>query len=354
MPVNAAWITICICTALSLLLFPKSVSATPTLLFDATKAESAGNADWVIDADVHNVSYSTGPAVIGSGGTESNPQQIPTPAASGITASTSETYWTGALSSWGVSLVKKGDGVQTLPIGGSITYGNSGNAQDLSHYSAYVLDEPSISFTATEKTAILTYVQNGGGLILISDHGSSDRNNDGVDSVQVLNDLMTNNAVKTNPFGVTWNADDDSGTFTSLDAAAADPIIKGANGAVSSFVYNDGSTMTLSSASNSSVKGAIFYTSAKSVSSAVVAYGTFGAGRFVVIGDSSPEDDGTGDPNDTLYDGWTSGSDAAVLLNASDYVVPEPSIAIISLGVACLFHRDRRKSIGSSARPLTP
>lgn len=133
-------------------------------LFDATKAETAGNADWVIDED------------------NSTPQRIPTPAQSTITASTKETYWTGALSSWGIALVKAGDYVETLPSTGAITYGNASNAQDLSNYDVFVVDEPNIVFTAAEKTAILTFVQNGGGLFMVSDHTGSDRNNDGWDS----------------------------------------------------------------------------------------------------------------------------------------------------------------------------
>jgi hypothetical protein len=36
------------------LLISVSWQAQVKVLFDATKAESAGNADWVIDADVHN------------------------------------------------------------------------------------------------------------------------------------------------------------------------------------------------------------------------------------------------------------------------------------------------------------
>ena len=62
-------------------------------LFDASHAELAGNADWVLDVD--------GGAV----------PRFPTPAAAGITASTPETYWTAALSSWGVALVKLGNSV---------------------------------------------------------------------------------------------------------------------------------------------------------------------------------------------------------------------------------------------------
>ena len=59
------------------------------ILFDASKAESAGNADWVIDANSHSLVFFNGPAVLGQG-TESNAQQIPSPSQTGITASTTE------------------------------------------------------------------------------------------------------------------------------------------------------------------------------------------------------------------------------------------------------------------------
>ena len=53
----------------------------------------------------------------------------------------------------------------------------------------------------------------------------------------------------------------------------------------------------------------------------------------MVIGDSSPEDDGTGDPGDMLYDGWDSGSDSTALMNASFFVTPESSsIALLAMG----------------------
>ena len=74
------------------------VSASKRYLFDATKAETAGNADWVIDQD------------------NNTPQKVPTPLQSTITSTTTETYWTGALSSWGIALVKAGHFVETLPF----------------------------------------------------------------------------------------------------------------------------------------------------------------------------------------------------------------------------------------------
>ena len=109
--------------ALGLLTGIAALAQSIQILFDATKAETAGNADWVIDADVAN-----------------NAQRLPTPAQSTITSSTPETYWTGALSSWGIALAQRGYQVETLPNTGRITYLDATNAQDLSKYAAYVVD----------------------------------------------------------------------------------------------------------------------------------------------------------------------------------------------------------------------
>jgi hypothetical protein len=307
--------------------------ASVSVLFDNTKAEQAGNADWVVDSD-SGVAAAT-----------------PTPAASGIKSNTAETYWTGALSSWGIDLVKAGDTVQTLPTTGRITYGDSTNAQDLSHYSVYVIDEPNVLFTTAEKTAILNFVSHGGGLFMISDHVGSDRNNDGADSVQVWNDLLTNNGIKSNPFGISYNTsspDDVTINSSYVDTSTADPLIHGPNGTVATIDYDDGDTMALSTAANSSVKAAVWYTSAHSSSTVLAAYATYGLGRVVAVGDSSPEDDGTGASGNTLYDGWDADSDAAFFLNGTTYLagattVPEPaSIGLLVAGAVGLLVRRKR------------
>ena len=115
-------------------------SQTVKILFDASSAETAGNADWVIDADAHNIGFGSGPATL-NGGNESNAQKIPTSSQSGITASTSETYWNGALSYWGIDCVNRNYIVESLPYNGLITYGNSGNSQDLSNYKVFIVCE---------------------------------------------------------------------------------------------------------------------------------------------------------------------------------------------------------------------
>ena len=66
------------------------------VLFDATKGEMAGNADWVVDYDQTNLGVGSSGTYLTSSGNQSNPQRIPTPPQSGITPSTTETYWSGA------------------------------------------------------------------------------------------------------------------------------------------------------------------------------------------------------------------------------------------------------------------
>lgn len=278
------------------------------VLFDATKSEMAGNADWVIDADSKT-------------GGESNPQKIPTPAQSGITASTSETYWTGALSAWAIDLVKQGYYVETLPISGKITYGDSTNAQDLSNYKVFIVTEPNNQFSATEKTAIVNYVKNGGGLYIIADHDNSDRDSDGIDSPSVWNDLFSTNSVKTNPFGVTFNLVSISQTTSNFANLPTNTILHGTAGNPTQMQYSAGATMTIDKTANPSVQGLIYKTgsSTTGTTNVMFATATYGSGKICALGDSSVPDDGTGDSGDTLYDGYftdASGNHQPLLVNS--------------------------------------
>ncbi len=273
------------------------------VLFDDSKAEQAGNADWVVSSS------------------------MPDPTAENASPS-SETDWTGALSAWGVALQKTGRyNLSTLPPSGSITYGDSSNPQDLSNYDEFVLPEPNTAFSAVEKTAIMTFVQNGGGLFMISDHNGSDRNNDGIDSVGVLNDLMTTNSVdSSDPFGISVDVSDiGSENPDGIGASAAgDPIIAGPFGAVTGTIIRDGTTATLKPADDSDVRGEIYRSSSSTSGTTGVAFATsqFGSGRVAFWGDSSPMDDGTGASGNSLYNGWDdpAGSDAALALNATEWL----------------------------------
>lgn len=295
------------------------------VLFDATKAETANNADWIIDADSWNLGYDPTPYI---GGNEANAQRIPTPAQSGISSGTSESYWKGAISAWAVDLVKLGFTVETLPYNGQITYGNSGNPQDLSNYKIFVVCEPNILFTASEKTAMMNFVNNGGGLFMISDHDNSDRNGDGYDSPYIWNDFITSNSVQINPFGIIFDIEYFTEATENIPNLPGDPLLHGAMGDVSLVEFYGGTSITINSSVNSSVKGVVYKQGVSNTgnSDVMCAYATYGNGRVVALGDSSPADDGTGDPNDNLFDGWiedAGGNHRKLILNATLWLALE-------------------------------
>ena len=292
---------------LSLALTLASVAHSQKVLFDHVKGEVAGNADWVIDADTHDV-YVSGSGVVSNGGTQSDAQRFPTPDQSTVTAATAENYWTGGISAWGIECVKTGYHVESLPYNVAITHGSASNVQDLSNYDVYVVDEPNTQYTAAQKTAILNFVYNGGGLFIVSDHNMSDRNGDGWDSPNIWNDLMTTNTVQANPFGISFDLQDFSGNY-GVSNIAGDSILNGPYGNVSQVKWSGGTSMTLNTTANPTVKGVVYKSGGSGNTNVLVAYGYYGKGRFAAMGDSSPSDDGSGDPGDVLYGGWT--TDAA-------------------------------------------
>lgn len=308
-------------------------------LFDASHYENAGSADWQIDADgTESVPTYTGGTTV-----ETKAQRFPTPAQSGITSGTSENYWKGGMSAWAVDLVKRGHTVETLPVGTAITYGNTSNAQDLSNYDVFLVIEPNRLFSAAEKTAIMNFVSNGGGLMMIADHTAattggtdangnnpSDRDGDGFDSPRVWNDLMTNNGINnSNPFGfVVDYIDIDEQPTTRVYTgthAHAQIVLNGSAGSASKLAFYAGTSATLFPANNSNVQG-LFWRMSSTVGSntgVMALLSTYGTGRVVFVGDSSPSDDGTGDTNDNLFNGWSGDSPSgftshpALHLNAS-------------------------------------
>jgi len=295
------------------------LNAQVKILFDASKAETAGNADWVIDADTWNIGYNPTP---NTSGHEANAQQTPTPSQSGINSNTTENYWIGALSSWAVDLVKLGYTVESLPYDGQITYGNSSNPQDLSYYKVFIVCEPNILFTSAEKTALMNFIQNGGGLFMISDHDNSDRNGSGHDSPHIWNDFIQNNSVKNNPFGFTFDYEFFSETTSNVPNLPNDPFLHGNYGNVSEIAFYGGTSMTLNPANNSSVTAVVYRKgfSNTGTSGVLCAYATYGKGKVAAIGDSSPSDDGSGDTNDRLYDGWitdANGNHERLIINAT-------------------------------------
>ncbi|MFD2785960.1 T9SS type A sorting domain-containing protein [Hymenobacter rubripertinctus] len=311
----------------------------PKVLFDAAHAQMAGNADWVIDADVYDLRVGTGGAMV-PGGSESNPQRFPTPDQSGITATTPETYWSGGISAWGVELVKRGFQVETLPNNGRLTYGDATNDQDLRNYAVYVVNEPNIRFTAAEKTALLTFVRDGGGLFMVSDHVVSDRNNSGWDSPRIWNDLLTT-APGGNPFGFTFNLDNLVVKTANVPVLPTDSLLHGPAGDVRKMEFYNGASLTLLPTANPTVRGVIYHPTADATGTqqALMAYARYGRGKVVALGDSSPPDDGTGDPGDKLYNGWSAEADgdhARVITNATIWLAARPGTPLAATAAAGL------------------
>ncbi len=270
------------------------------VLFDDSKAETAGNADWIISTAMPDPTA-----------------QNPNP--------TGETSWTGAISSWGVALQRTGQyALGTLPPGNTITFGGGG-ALDLANFDEFVMPEPNAPLSAAEKTAILRFVQNGGGFFLVVDHTGSDRNSDGWDSVRIANDLFSSNGVdNTDPFGISVDAVDVANENDVAIRDTTNPVVGGPFGTVTGAVVRDGSTQTLHPADNPAVRGLVWRPTANQTGTtgAFFSTSTFGAGRVAVWGDSSPIDDGTGQAGNTLFDGWNdpAGTDAALALNASAWL----------------------------------
>ena len=274
-----------------------AAAATPhRILFDNAHAETAGNADWIISTSQ--------PDPLGE---DSSPS--------------AETDWTGAISSWGVALQKTGD-YSLKTATSALTYGGS-SATDLSNFDTLVLPEPNTLFTTAEKTAIMTFVKNGGGLFMISDHTGADRNNDGEDAVEILNDLMTNNSVdSTDPFGFSIDSLSISSDYPSAISDSSNPVLHGSFGTVTKSLIASGTTATLKPADNSAVKGLLYRTGYSGNTGAFFATSTFGSGRVAFWGDSSPIDDDTGQSGNTLYDGWndSGATNAALALNATEWL----------------------------------
>ena len=321
-----------------------------SFLFDASKREMAANSDWILDADAWNQSMPSYPC---TGNTnEANPARFPTPDQSLVTPATPETYWTGAVSAWGIELVKAGHSVETLPAGGAITYGDGGNPQDLGNYDVFIVPEPQNPFTPAEKTAILNFVTAGGGLFMVADHETSDRDCDGWDSPAVFNDLTgATGPSAAGLFGIWFRVDGssvkpsedwfDDPVNDNVETDPSDPIINGPFGSGAGGLGFFGATsMDINPLDNPTVTAHVWRTGQPHNNLRVTfATAAYGSGRVAAIGDSSPADDGTGDSGDTLYPGWDKASGGVnnreIHLNASHWLsnpVPDTTPPVIESG----------------------
>ena len=128
---------------------------------------------------------------------------------------------------------------------------------------------------------------------------------------------MTNNTVQANPFGYSIDLTNISETTSNVLASPTNVILNGTQGAVTQLKYSNGATITKTSGSVATPL--IWRTSSTQGSTNIMcASSTYGTGRVVVVADSSPADDGTGSPGNTVYPGWTElASHAKLHMNAS-------------------------------------
>jgi hypothetical protein len=273
-------------------------AAAKRALFDNFHAEQAGNADWVID----------------------DQQPTPVPAQGAIVQSTPRTYWLGAISSWGVDLVKRGFTVTTNNA--AFTYGNAGNPLDLANFDVLIVPEPNTLFSAGEASAILAFVHDGGGLIAVGDHDISDRNGDGIDSPKAWNAMDP-----THLLGVHWASTGEPlslnnivQTSANLNPALSDSITHGAVGVAPGLAFHNGTTFAIFPADNPSVRGEVWMTGLAQTSTTgiMAASSQYGSGRVFFLGDSSPIDDGSATPgNNNIFDGWAEVADSVLVMNAT-------------------------------------
>jgi len=269
------------------------------ILFDHTKGETVGNADWVVDDD----------------------EPIPLPG-----EPRSELDWVGALSAWGHALYSTGRfNVRTLPRnGGRISFGDTTNPHDLSRFEVFVVAEPNITFTQVEVEALEQFVADGGGLFLLANHCMSDRNRDGYDPPHILNQL-------THFTGIYFHEESDgrpkcwlSQETRNVSSGLDDPILGGEYGRVEKLHLLGATSMLLKRESNPTVRGHIWLKDALQGEGAVVfATLRFGKGRVAALADSSPADDGTGYPGKRLFPNWDEPSHRALFLNATTWLAGE-------------------------------
>ncbi len=252
------------------------------VLFDAGHAESAGkHADWIIDDDT----------------------PIPMPK-----DPKSEKDWSGGISSWAYELYKTGR-YEVESTVKPLTCGDFNNSQDLSGFRVLILCEPNRDLGASERKAIITFVNEGGGLFLVANHYNSDRNNDGIDSTGIFNHLekVTGIHFQTKGEPNAWvKGGHCTANFPLIIEEEEYLIFKGPFGLVKRVCLNGFGTLRILKDFNPTAKGYMWMSNASQTErNILLATAKLGSGRIVAFSDSSVVDDGTTTtPGRRLYNGW--------------------------------------------------
>ncbi len=261
----------------------QSLAETPCngikVLFDNAHGETAGNADWTIDG-----AYSDFADALRKEGME--------------------------VSQWGNTECRR-CGEDDEPITYSV----------LKNYDVYVIPEPNVNFSARERAAILMFIKNGGGVLFMGDHWGSDRNNDGWDSVEIINGFTQWMATQ-NDYDVErpYIYDKDFAgrlgfryTFEGADDDHIENFMKDHPIAQGLSLVGSWGGGVMRNLGFGNVNTVIWYTTSQK--DAYLVAGFYYDGRFASIADSGVFDDGTGAEGDALYDGWNYGTDALMGVN---------------------------------------
>lgn len=133
---------------------------------------------------------------------------------------------------------------------------------------------------------------------------------------------MTNNGTISNPFGISFDLANFSQTTTNFATLPSNTILHGSAGNPTAMNFSNGTSITINKNVNANALGLVFKTGFSKTGSTgiMLASSRYGSGKVVGLGDSSPADDGTGDLNDVLYNGWSgevSGDHKRIILNAT-------------------------------------
>ncbi|MCL2325064.1 MAG: hypothetical protein FWC40_00970 [Proteobacteria bacterium] len=238
------------------------------VLFDNAHHQIAGQADWIID-------------VTGRRPFPSKPAR--------------EDDWHGSLSSWGKDLLDSGRYVlETLPQDRSLTHGDAAAVQDLRYYHILVIVEPSARFTAAEIKAVYDFVEAGGGVMFFANHKGADRDGNGVDAIDAINDLLSQlpGAISAadNPFGFSVLS------LASMQNETAVPlpevILHGAISGLAGTVSRTGSYAGTAFAIHDDTKARALLRTVRSNEDYAVAV-EYKKGRIVAVGDSAIAGDAT-------------------------------------------------------------
>ncbi|MHB8876460.1 MAG: hypothetical protein ACYC8T_22425 [Myxococcaceae bacterium] len=270
-------------------------SRTFRVLFDAAHANAVGNADWVLDGEA--------------------PDPVPV-------HPTSEAQWSGGISAWGFDLhAGRRYDVWQLPPGVALTFGGGGSG-DLRDFDVFISDEPEKPFSTAEQAALMQFAQAGGGLFLVADHLGAKRCTTCTEAWRVINDFLQTGAG--NAFGLKCDGNNIAQgglTGSPTAAAVAAHFTSGHFGAAARLTFYSGTSVSVSGGNPAAVM-VVSSTAGGMMAASSLPSG----GRVVLLGDSSPADDGTcTNCGAKLYDGWGEVDNAEFILNATAWLAHDGS-----------------------------